>query len=97
MVSPKNMILVGGVIAFLVFFVVFMIIFNSTASHSSAKQNFESSCLQWAMKNCGGEPSQKICSDYQNFIKDPKFNCSANKETIAKSCGCSEPYGIERP
>ena len=91
------MILVGGIMAFLVFFVVFMIIFNSTASHSSAKQNFDSACLQWAMKNCGISVPEKVCLEYRNYVKDPLFDCAANQKTIARACGCSEPYGIERP
>jgi len=74
----------------------FMGAFAPTATESSLKQRFDSSCMTWSMSNCGGMPPGKVCDAYEDLTGEG-CTSAANNKTIALSCGCSEPLGTERP
>jgi len=77
----------------------FMGAFTPTATESSLKQRFDSSCMTWSMANCGGTSVPvKVCKSYRNLTsKAGSWDCDANIDTVAQACGCTTPRGTDRP
>ena len=81
----------------------FMGAFTPTATESSLKQKFDSSCMTWSMSNCNktmdGDDNvpEKTCGAYNQLMTGTDTDTGCDHPTVASACGCSQPYGISRP
>jgi hypothetical protein len=81
----------------------FMGAFAPTAQESSLKQKFDSSCMTWTMNNCNetmdgdDDVPESTCGAYNKLMYNIVSDTGCDHDTVAKACGCSEPYGTMRP
>jgi len=83
----------------------FMGAFGPTATQQSLKQKFDSSCTTWVMTNCdktgdGDDIPDQVCLAYNKLMFNTDLTTCSFADaytTVAKACGCTEPFGTERP
>jgi len=64
----------------------FMGSFGKTAAAQTVKQNFDTSCMTWAMSNCDGSVPTEVCAAYKEIF--PSADCVSDRDKIAVACGC---------